>query len=63
MRKPQTALLRKCDKCGKRQNPVKVEKNWIHYGPNKTCECGGRFCYQQVPYSEYEDFISTIKVG
>lgn len=62
-RKPKIALLRKCDKCGKPQKPSKVNPDsvWaIEYEPNKTCECGGKFHYMQVPYAEYEAFRKSL---
>ncbi len=62
-RKPKNALLRKCDKCGTPQKPSKVNPDsaWaIEYELNKTCECGGKFHFMQVPYAEYEDFIRSL---
>ena len=63
-RKPKTALLRKCDKCGKPQKPSKFNPDsaWsIEYEPHKTCECGGTFKFLQVPYAEYEAFMKSFR--
>ena len=65
MKKPKYALLRKCNKCGKPQKPSKVNPNsaWaIEYEPHKICECGGKFQFLNVPYSEYEEFVKALDI-
>lgn len=63
MKKPKYAILKKCDKCGKPQQPYKIVKDSafpLHFKTEEKCECGGEFNYKQVPYAEYESFITSL---